>query len=45
MHLQGFMGESYNRAVDSSRRKLQGTDSSLDFRNSPELYTLPGFFT
>ena len=45
MHVQGFMGESYNRAVDASRRKLQSMDSGFDFRNSPELYTLPGFFT
>lgn len=45
VHLQGFMGESYNRAVDNSRRTLQAVDSSFDFRHSPELYTLPGFFT
>ncbi|CAL5220388.1 g2394 [Coccomyxa viridis] len=43
--LKGFMGESYNRAVDASRRKLQAMDSGFDFRNSAELYNLPGFFT
>ena len=39
------MGESYNRAIDNSRRQLQSVDSFFDYRNSPELYMLPGFFT
>ena len=43
--MQGFMGESYNRAIDNSKRKLQSVESFFNYRNSPELYTLPGFFT
>lgn len=46
MQVQGFMGETYNRAVKNyQQRKLQMVEKPLSYHDNPEMYSLPGFFT